>query len=64
MKTFNARLTDADLKRLARKARRLGLSQTALLREWINAADAPTVADGTAWQKRNEGNPRLWIDRV
>lgn len=64
MKTFNARLTDADLKRLALKARRLGITQTALLREWINAVEAPTVADGTAWQKRNEGNPRLHINRV
>ncbi len=64
MKTFNARLTDADLKKLARKARLLGITQTALLREWINSVDAPTAGDMAAWVKRNEGNPRLHIDRV
>lgn len=63
MKTFNARLAESDLKKFAAKARRKGVSQTALLREWIHARDIPTAADAGAWEIRNAGNPRLRISR-
>lgn len=45
------------------KARRKGVSQTALLREWIHARDIPTVAHADAWETRNAGNVRLRISR-
>lgn len=63
MKTFNARLAESDLRKFALKARRKGVSQTALLREWIHARDIPTVADAAAWEARNAGNGRLRIRR-
>ena len=62
-KTFNARLAESDLKKFALKARRKGVSQTALLREWIHARDIPTAADAAAWEARNAGNARLRISR-
>jgi hypothetical protein len=63
VKVFNARLEEADLKRLAEKARRRGLSQTALLREWIRAEEGRTIADMEAWEARNLGNKALRIRR-
>ena len=63
MKTFNARLAEQDVRKFAAKARRRGLSQTALLREWINAREIPTVEDAAAWEERNTGNHRLRIAR-
>ncbi len=63
MKAFNARLAESDLKKFALKARRRGVSQTALLREWIHSRDIPTVADAAAWETRNAGNARLRISR-
>jgi hypothetical protein len=62
-KTFNARLATADLKKFAAKARRCGLSQTPLLREWIHTREVPTVADAARWEERNLGNRRLRISR-
>lgn len=61
MKIFNARLAEHDLRRFAAKARRLGLSQTALLREWIHAREIPTVDAAARWEARNSGNRRLRI---
>jgi hypothetical protein len=63
MKTFNARLAEQDLKKFAAKARRRGLSQAALLREWIHAREVPTVADAAAWESRNAGNRGLRVAR-
>lgn len=63
MKTFNARLAEADLKKFASKARQLGVTQTALLREWIRTREIPTVENAEAWELRNEGNRRLRIAR-
>ncbi len=63
VKTFNARLAESDLKKLASKARRRGLTQTALLREWIHSRDIPTAGDAAIWEARNAGNPRLRISR-
>jgi hypothetical protein len=63
MKAFNARLAESDLRKFATKARKRGLSQSALLREWIHARDIPTVADAAAWEARNAGNSRLKIHR-
>ena len=64
MKTFNARLAENDLKKFAVKAERRGLSQTALLRDWIRSREVPTVLDAAGWEARNEGNRRLRIARV
>lgn len=61
MKTFNARLAEQDLRKFAAKARRRGVSQTALLREWIHAREIPTVDDAEGWEARNSGNRRLRI---
>jgi len=63
MKTFSARLAEQDVRKFAAKARRRGVSQTALLREWINAREIPTVEDAGAWEARNAGNRRLRITR-
>lgn len=63
MKTFNARLAELDLRKFAAKARRRGVSQTALLREWIHSRDIPTAADAGLWEERNSGNRRLRIAR-
>ena len=63
MKAFNARLAESDLKKFALKARRKGVSQTALLREWIHSREIPTVANAAAWETRNAGNARLRISR-
>jgi len=60
-KSFNARLPESDLKKFARKAERRGISQTALLREWIRARELPTASDAALWEIRNQGNPRLRI---
>ncbi len=62
-KVFNARLEESDLRKFARKAKRQGLSQTALLREWIRSSEIPTVADAAAWERRNAGSTRLRIAR-
>lgn len=62
-KIFNARLGESDLKKFARKAKRQGLSQTALLREWIRSPEVPTADDAARWERRNEGNTRLRIAR-
>lgn len=62
-RTFNARLEESDLKKFARKAKRQGLSQTALLRQWIRSAEIPTAADAITWERRNEGNVHLHITR-
>lgn len=61
MKTFNARLAEQDLRKFAAKARRRGVSQAALLREWIHAREIPTVDDAAGWEARNSGNRRLRI---
>lgn len=61
MKTFNARLDESDLKRFAAKALSRGVSQTALLREWIRSRDVPTAGDAAVWERRNAGNKRLAI---
>ena len=63
MKTFNARLAEQDLRKFAAKARRRGLSQAALLREWIQARDIPTVDAAAGWEARNLGNRRLRVTR-
>ena len=60
-KTFNARLTAAEMELLGRKARRRGLSKTALLKQWISQDEVPTVADAAVFEKRNHGNRRLLI---
>jgi hypothetical protein len=64
MKTFNARLAENDLKKFALKARQRGVSQTALLREWIHTREVPTVENAEVWEQRNEGNQRLKVSRV
>jgi hypothetical protein len=63
MKVFNARLEEKDLKEFAAKAQRRGLSQSALLREWIRSRDVPTAGEAEAWESRNWGNIRLRIKR-
>ncbi|MGH8020019.1 MAG: CopG family transcriptional regulator [Opitutaceae bacterium] len=61
-KTFSARLDEKALARFERKARKRGVSKTALLRQWIFEREAPTAGDAEEWEKRNEGNKRLRID--
>ena len=63
MKTFNARLAEQDVRKFASKARRRGLSQTALLREWIHSREVPTAAAAAAWESQNAGNRRLRVAR-
>lgn len=60
-KNFNARLTDQEIASLARKANRLGLSKTALLKQWIAQEEVPTVADAESFTRRNLGNRRLRV---
>jgi hypothetical protein len=64
MKNFNARLAEIDLRKFAAKARRKGLSQTALLREWIRSRNLPTALDAAQWEERNEGKKRLKMARA
>ncbi len=61
MKTFNVRLAEQDVRKFAAEARRRGVSQTALLREWINAREIPTAEDAGAWEARNAGDRRLRV---
>lgn len=63
MKTFNARLAEQDLKKFAAKAHRRGVTQTALLREWIHSRDIPTAADAGLWEEQKAGSSRLRIAR-
>lgn len=61
LKIFNARLTEVEMKRLATKASRKGLSKTALLKQWIEQTDVPTVGDVPAFERRNLGNRKLRV---
>lgn len=63
MKAFSARLAESDIKKFSAKARSRGMSQTALLREWIRSREIPTAADAEVWEQRNEGNRRLAVRR-
>ncbi len=58
---FNARLSPKEFERLEMKARRRGVTKTALLREWIEQEDVPTVGDVPAFIRRNQGNTKLRI---
>ena len=61
VKAFNVRLAEQDLKRLDARARKRGVSKTALLRDWIRGSDDRTVADIRIWEERNLGNKGLRI---
>ena len=61
VKAFNVRLDEQDLKRLDAKARKRGVSKTALLRDWIRGSDDRTAADAVVWEERNLGNRGLRI---
>jgi predicted DNA-binding protein len=61
MKAFNVRLAEEDLKRLDERARKRGVTKTALLRDWIRGNDDRTVGDLRTWEERNLGNKELRI---